>query len=176
MDDTPTTTTLAPPRVLPPGGGRAHWWAPDLHRVEKASGPDTNGRFALTEVTMAAGYASPYHVHHRDDEALYVLDGEVEVVLGGEHHRCAAGAYVCMPRGVPHGYWNRSDRPLRMLILMTPPGFERFFSEHAAADGTGPAPDGATLTREAAADVLLERFGIELLPSPAGVPGPPEWS
>lgn len=164
----------APPYHLAPGRGSTHWWAPGLHRVELATGNQTNGMFALTEVTAAARYTSPFHVHRRDDEAIYVLDGVVDLFVGDAVFAAGPGSFTFMPREIPHGYAVRSEAPARMQIIMSPPGFERFFGSYAASRDQ--RPDAPGLSREDAGVILARDFGIELVTPPAGYPPSLEWA
>ena len=70
----------------------------------RATAATTNGAFGLIENLMPPGFASPYHVHKNEDEAFYVLEGEVAFVCGGEWLTGGPGTYVFGPRGVPHGF------------------------------------------------------------------------
>jgi quercetin dioxygenase-like cupin family protein len=171
MSDQADATLRLAPVAYAPGQAPAHYWSPELHRQELATGDQTEGRFALTEATAQAGYASPFHVHHRDDEAIYVLGGTIDLYLGDEVHEGRAGAWFFMPRAIPHGYVVRPDGPARMLILMAPAGFERFFHAFGQATQAG-APPAPAIPREEAERILQEQYGIELLPAPDGYPTP----
>lgn len=159
------------PVAYGPGEAPALYWSRELLRHELATGEQTAGRFALTEATVDAGFASPFHVHHDDDEAIYVLDGTIDLYLGDDMHEGVAGSWFFMPRAVPHGYKVRDDGPARMLILMAPSGFERFFHDYGQPTDAGP-PTAPAISREDGDRVLREEYGIELLPSPKGYPTP----
>ena len=90
--------------------------------VLHATGEATDGRFCLMEqATMPPGLASPYHTHHNEDEAFYVLDGEVSVYVGDQVVRAQTGDFLWAPREVPHAFCVES--PLaRMLVVSTPGG------------------------------------------------------
>ncbi|MEV6011067.1 cupin domain-containing protein [Streptomyces sp. NPDC051976] len=90
---------------------------------------DTGGSLSCYEVKMPAGEGSVWHVHHGTDESFYVLDGEFEVKVGDEIHKAPAGTMVFGPRGVPHSFYNVSDRVSTMVCTMTPGGIELFFEE-----------------------------------------------
>lgn len=159
------------PVVYQPGEAPALYWSQELHRRELATGEQTGGRFALTEATVDAGYASPFHLHHNDDEAIYVLDGAIDLYLGEEVHEGEPGAWFFMPRGIPHGYTVREQGPARMLILMEPAGFEQFFHEYGQPAGDG-RPTAPVISREEGEQILRAEYGIELLPAPEGYPTP----
>jgi quercetin dioxygenase-like cupin family protein len=127
----------------------------------RATAATTNGAFGLIENTLPAGFASPYHVHKNEDEAFYVLEGQVAFVCGGEWLTAGPGAYVFGPRTVPHGFKVLGESPARMLLLCAPGGFEQFvldLGEPEPAPGASPsAPDMGMLMSAAA------RFDIEIL-------------
>jgi len=137
--------------VLQPGDGQAIWFL-DGRLTIKASGESTGGGFSLTEVTIPPRFGPPMHVHHREDESFYILEGELTVKCGDETFSATAGTFVTLPRDVPHGFVVESNTPVRMLNLMTPGGGEGFFVEAgrpALADGLPPAgpPDIERLKR-----------------------------
>lgn len=115
------------PHVVP-REGPAIWFLGTLTFV-KATSETTNGAFALIEQLIPAGFASPYHVHHAEDEAFYVLEGEVTFVCDGQRWKTGAGAYVFGPREIPHGFRIEGTTPARILVLAAPAGFESFVME-----------------------------------------------
>jgi len=127
----------------------------------RATAATTNGAFGLIENLMPPGFASPYHVHKNEDEAFYVLEGEVAFVCGGEWLTGGSGTYVFGPRGVPHGFKVVGESAARILLLCAPGGFEQFvleLGEPEPAPGASPsAPDVGTLMAAAA------RFDIQIL-------------
>lgn len=149
-------TTAPPPRLLAPGEGERLDVLGDRQTV-KISGAETGGAFALIENVNPPGTGIPPHVHHREDEAFYVLEGRVEFTVEGEAHEVEAGAVVFLPRGTAHGFRVVGDRPARMLILLAPAGLEAYFRRLAALEGP-PEPDALA--------ALSEPFGIEFLPPP----------
>ena len=109
--------------------------------VVHASSQTTNSAFGLVEHLAAQpGFASPLHVHHRQDEAFYIIEGEAAFILDGKWQRAGAGAYVFGPRDIPHGFKIIGDKPARLLILAAPSGFERFVLELATPLNEPPAP------------------------------------
>ena len=125
-----------------------------------ADGEQTAGRLGLVDmVEVPAGHMPPLHVHHRQDEGFYVLDGDVTLHLPGRSVPCGPGDYLLAPRGVPHAY-EVGDRPARWLITSSPAGFERFVAAVAALEQADPE----RLTAVASA------FGIEILGPPGMLP------
>lgn len=111
-----------------PGEGKKLWVAEELMTFV-ISGEDTGGGYALTDSTVPPGGEAPPHIHHREDEAFWVLAGELEVVVGKETFGASAGSSVHLPRGVIHTYKNTGATPARFLTLMVPAGLERLFEE-----------------------------------------------
>jgi mannose-6-phosphate isomerase-like protein (cupin superfamily) len=90
----------------------------------------SEGTFALVEHPIGPRVlAAPLHTHEREDEYTYVLEGEVGVQVGDEVRVARPGDLVFKPRGVPHAFWNAGDAPARVLEIISPAGFERYFAE-----------------------------------------------
>jgi quercetin dioxygenase-like cupin family protein len=104
-----------------------------------AGGDETGGQYALVENTLPPDNGPPPHTHTREDEAFYVLAGEMTFTVGGREHLARAGTLLHAPRGVPHAYRNTGRTPARMLVWITPAGIERFF--HKVGE---PLPHSAT--------------------------------
>lgn len=102
--------------------GEARWWLGAL-AVIKATAAETGGHLTLIEVTDPPNCEAPLHVHHNEDEAFWVLNGEVTFEVGGATIHARTGDFVFGPRGVPHRY-TVGDSGSRMLFILTPGGFE----------------------------------------------------
>jgi mannose-6-phosphate isomerase-like protein (cupin superfamily) len=138
----------------------------------------TGEGFALVEHPIAPRtLAAPMHTHTHEDEFSYVLEGEVGVQIGDEVVYARPGELVCKPRGIPHAFWNRSDEPARLLEVISPAGFERYFAEIAPLlPPAVPEPDFAALAAVQARYgldmdtdsivTLCEREGLPLPPGP----------
>ena len=109
------------------GGGEARWWFGQLAEV-KATAADTGGLLTIIEVTCAPGFEAPLHVHHREDEAFWVLDGDVTLYVGEQTIEAGAGDYAFGPRDIPHRY-TVGEAGCRMLFICTPGGFEGLVKE-----------------------------------------------
>jgi mannose-6-phosphate isomerase-like protein (cupin superfamily) len=118
----------------------------------------TGEGFSLVEHPIAPRtLAAPMHVHRHEDEFSYVLEGEVGVQIGDDIHHARAGELVVKPRGIPHAFWNRTDEPARLLEIISPPGFERYFAELAPLlPPQREAPDLAGLAE------LQARYGLSM--------------
>jgi quercetin dioxygenase-like cupin family protein len=159
-----TNKTAADARFVGPGEGQGIWFLRN-HMTIKATAETTGGAFGLVESRMAPGFSPPLHIHRREDEAFYVLEGEMTMRCGERTFQASAGSFVFLPRDVPHTFVVEGDRPARMLTLLTPGGGEGFFVEGGRTpehDGLPPAapPDIALLKR------VGERFGAEIVGPP----------
>jgi mannose-6-phosphate isomerase-like protein (cupin superfamily) len=126
-------------------------------------GDDTAQGFSLVEHPMSArALAAPLHRHTREDEYSYVLTGRMGALLGEEVVEAGPGDLVFKPRNQWHTFWNAGDEPARILEIIAPAGFERFFAELVDLGGVT-ATDPATL-----AD-LCGRYALEMAPD--SVPG-----
>jgi quercetin dioxygenase-like cupin family protein len=97
----------------------AYWFLNSLH-ILLAKSESTGGAYSLVHFTAPQGFASPYHLHHTEDEAFYVLDGEVAFICDGKKTVLGAGGSIFLPRGIPHGL--RSEKDSRLLIHVMPGG------------------------------------------------------
>ena len=115
----------------------------------KASHRSTCGALSVFETSIGGG--PPLHVHDREDECFYVLDGKLSIRCGGEAFDAAAGSFVFLPRGRPHRF-RAVGRPARLLLIAVPGGIEDYFREINAASGDDER------TR------IGERYGIRVVP------------
>jgi mannose-6-phosphate isomerase-like protein (cupin superfamily) len=117
----------------------------------------TGGRFALVEhEILPRALAAPVHTHQHEDEYSFVLEGRVGVRIGDEEGVAEPGDLVVKPRGVPHAFWNAGDEPARLLELISPGGFERYFEEMAPHLTGGGPPDVEALA------AIQNRYGLEM--------------
>lgn len=98
----------------------------------KAVGRDTGGHYGLVELTAPAGsLGPPPHIHESEEEALYVVEGELKVQIGERTLQASAGTFALVPRGTVHTFSNPAQRPARVLAIVSPAGFEKAFEEMA---------------------------------------------
>jgi len=103
----------------------------------KATAADTGGTFSLAVETTPPRGGFPLHVHHREDEVMFILEGEFEIESDGEISRVGPGTFVLLPRDVPNGYRNVGDGPGRFVHLTVPGGFEDVVRETSRALAEG---------------------------------------
>src|SRR5918911_1365510 len=119
--------------LVPPGEGDSVWLVGDLIEVKLAS-EDTGGAYGMVQETSPPQGGPPPHIHHNVDEALYVLEGEVEVLLGDVTTRASAGSLAYVPKGTLHTFKNVGPSPSRVMAIISPGGFEKFFLEAGGAE------------------------------------------
>lgn len=85
----------------------------------------TGNAFSLTEIIVAPQAGPPLHIHHDADEVLFVLEGTVDFVCDGERFRTGPGGFAALPKGVPHAFRNFENTPARMIVMLSPGGFEQ---------------------------------------------------
>ncbi len=133
----------------------------------KVTADDTRGAYAVVEAVQPPSYVTPYHIHRREHEALFVLEGELEVCIDGQVATLGPGDFLHAPPLVPHSLANSSDRNNRFLCFFSPAGFEEFV--RAAGSPASPSEPVTRPTPPANREAFLEvvhRFGQELAPPP----------
>jgi len=126
----------------PAGEGEMYIGPGDFYRF-LVTGEESGGRYFAMEAIVPPGGGPPPHTHRDEDETFYVLDGEVEFLLGDRTVIGHAGDFVSVPRGMLHRFYNASDKPARLILTFTPSGIEHFFREclERAESADQPAPD-----------------------------------
>ncbi|HEY8598812.1 MAG TPA: cupin domain-containing protein [Thermomicrobiales bacterium] len=158
-----TATLGANDHALASEMGEAIWFLGNLVTI-KTAGEQCGEALSVTEHLAPAGFGPPPHIHHMEDEVIYVLAGTIAGFVGEQSFRAGPGGYAFLPRGIPHGWRADDDMPARMLVITTPAGFERFVRESgepARALTLPTSPIGeAELARMGAA---AAKYGIEFL-------------
>jgi mannose-6-phosphate isomerase-like protein (cupin superfamily) len=146
--------------VLPPGGGDVVAFGMTI----KLRSEQTGGAFALLEGVMPGRTQGPgLHMHTREDETTYILEGALKFRIGEQTFTATAGSTVFKPKGIPHTFCNPFDEPARVLAIVTPGGFERFFEDQVEIMKT--MPQGARPDPEAL-QALAGKYGGVLLGPP----------
>ena len=148
--------------VRRPAQGRTVAVVGDVYRF-LATGEDTGGRYAMWEALVPPGGGPPPHVHSREEECFYVLEGEIMFMVNGQRMAATAGTFANMPVGTPHSFKNESGRPAKMILTVAPAGLEQMFFECGA-----PLAEGATtalLPTEEEIERMLAvapKYGVEI--------------
>ena len=142
----------------------AYWFLNTLH-ILLAKSQSTGGAYSLLHLTATPDFATPYHLHHEEDEAFYVLDGEFTFFSGKNKILLGPGGYIFLPRGLPHGFRSSSKGDARILIQVMPGtevGFIGMMLEMAvpAKDRVLRAPEAPDLPRLKA---ICEKNKIDIL-------------
>jgi quercetin dioxygenase-like cupin family protein len=147
------------PFVREPAAGRTLNVLGVTH-IYKAMAADTAGAISIWEDIVPPGAGAPPHVHAREDEAFYVLNGEIQVEIEGDApRRVGPGGFFYGPRHRRHGYRNVADQPARMLVLCTPSvGLDQMFAELDAAGAAG-MPGIETVA------TITAKYGVTLDPA-----------
>jgi quercetin dioxygenase-like cupin family protein len=153
-----TVTTALRPYVLAKDGGKLvnHFGGP---LIFKATAPQTNGAVGVIEQVAPPGGGTPLHIHSREDESLYVLEGRLTVLIDGKESVVGPGSYVFLPRGIAHAWCNERPEPARFIAVFTPGGFESFYNDIAVFED---ATEGIRPGREWIAQCLTG-YGVEIV-------------
>jgi mannose-6-phosphate isomerase-like protein (cupin superfamily) len=149
--------TATAPRIISPHEG-VEGFLGSIGVRFMIDGDDAEKRFSLVEHPMSPrALAAPLHLHTREDEYSFVLEGRMGALLGDDVVEAGPGDLVFKPRNQWHTFWNAGDEPCRILEIISPAGFERFFQE---LDAMG----GALHADPAALAELNARYGLEMRP------------
>src|SRR5262245_29665215 len=155
-------TTIAGVKLVGPADGQ-HGFLGSIGVRFMIDGDEAAERFSLVEHPMSPrALAAPLHLHTREDEYSFVLEGRMGALLGDEVVEAGPGDLVFKPRNQWHTFWNAGDEPCRILEIISPAGFERFFQELSDLGGV-------LVAAPEAVDALCVRYGLELRPET--VPG-----
>ena len=127
----------------------------------KATKEDTGGAYSLLEA-MITGEGPPQHIHKTEEEAFYILEGEVNIKIGEQTIRGTVGSFVLIPRGTVHTFWNAGPTPSKLLGIFSPPGFEQFFVEVVGDEEI----DTATFVERAM--TVAQKYNVEIVGPPLG--------
>jgi mannose-6-phosphate isomerase-like protein (cupin superfamily) len=142
--------------------GQTLRWGPTGKVRILAGAGSTDRSFSVVECIEPPGSGAPLHIHHAEAEAFFILDGTVELTCGAEKLTARSGDFVYTPKDVAHKFTVVGDRPARLLMMFSRPGFEMFFAEGGSPMDQPPAgpPDVAKFKH------LVEKYGMELLEVP----------
>ena len=151
--------------VLQSGEGESYWVLGDLYTF-KAVSEETEGKYALMELVIYPQDGTPPHIHSREAEAFYILEGKLEFQLDDRTVIATPGTFLHSPAGQLHRFTNTSSMPAKMLCWATPAGVERFFAEIGTK-----VEDSLTRPPVTPADIdkvmaIAPKYGITILPPP----------
>jgi mannose-6-phosphate isomerase-like protein (cupin superfamily) len=144
------------PLVVEPGQGRPISPIGGDRTFYKAIGAQTGGAFAMLEQTVPPGHGPRRHVHRREEESFYILEGRFGFEVGDHTFEVGPGAFVLGPRDIPHRFWNAGSTDGRFLLIITPAGLEPFFEEFSRVLAEAPGD----LARQAE---VAARYGLEFV-------------
>ncbi len=127
-----------------------------------ASSEDTGGASSLVELKEMPGYKTNLHRHNNTDEAFYVLEGILTVKIEGKTTEYAAGSYIFIPRGTPHAQGNLGKVPVKVLLTMTPGGFEQSFKDRVELFKTV-KPDSLDFRKKREENRIKGNYDVERL-------------
>jgi mannose-6-phosphate isomerase-like protein (cupin superfamily) len=136
------------------------WWQGSLMTI-KARAADTGGALGLVEGTFYEGFGPPLHVHHREDEGMLVLEGEIRFRQGMEDFIAGPDTLVWVPREVPHAFRVQSPSA-RALVIVSPGGLEQMFAEGGVPVSEAAEPPTQEYDPDAAR-ALAEKFGFDVI-------------
>ena len=131
----------------------------------KLAAPQAEERFALVEALAFRATEPPLHIHHREDEAWYILNGKMTFYVGDQSLEATAGCFVFAPRGVPHTFVVDVE-PTRVLVFASPAGFEHFALELGTRAGSDDPPPSLAMPTPEVLGPVAERYGVEVVGPP----------
>lgn len=124
----------------------------------KVTGEDTQGTYSLIEMIVEPQSQVPMHMHTKEDEGLYVIDGELSVNHGQATETISSGFHIFLPKGIPHSYKNIGKKQCRILLFYTPAGFESFLKEIGTEDLANKKEKGVDEMQG-----IAKRYGVEII-------------
>ena len=159
------------PFVLGAGEGAAFWTLGGRFTL-KFDGDASDGRVSMLEALAWRTAEPPLHIHHREDEAWYILEGQLTFYVADEAHLAGPGTLVYAPMGIAHTF-TVDVEPSRVLVLATPAGFEHFALELGTpATSDEPPAEGLGVPEPEILGPVAERYGIEVIGPPRRVSHP----
>ena len=145
-----------------------------LGTTYKVLGGSVSGSAAVVEHTLEAkSLGAPMHMHTRENEISYVLEGELSVIQNGEVQTAGPGQYIVKPKEIFHTFWNAGDQRIRFIEIISPGNFENYFAEVAPFLLPGKPPQFDKLAETAvkygliidpgAAEAIVKKYGLKAL-------------
>lgn len=137
----------------------------DIYRF-LATSEETGGRYSMFEAIVLPGGGPPPHIHRKEDETFYILEGEITFQIGGERRVAGPGTFVHMPIGNLHAFKNETDQPVKMLVSFVPAGLEEMFFQVGKDLADGEVPEKPSPQEVDRLLKIAGRYGIEYHLSP----------
>lgn len=154
-------TMTHPPTLRKPDEGRTIAVVGDLYRF-LATGEETDGKYAMWEAIVPPGGGPPPHVHSREEESFFILDGEITFTVGEERIVATAGTFANMPVGSLHSFKNATDKSARMIISVAPASLEKMFFEVGVPVRLGETPPPPTKAEIEKLLAVAPNYGVEI--------------
>jgi len=147
--------------VLETGRGQSFWLMGDFFAI-KTTAEQTGGAYSITEIESFPGNGPPPHIHHKEDECFYIVEGAFSVIMGDRAFDVADGDFVRIPKGTSHTYRNVGAIPGKILVILSPGGLERLWAELGQPGSLNQTPqkdDPSVLNRLLS---LAPQYGLEI--------------
>lgn len=154
IEDDMNNFKQSPLVVLPDGGERLS--IPGSEFAHKVKSTDTNNVFSVIQIITQPGKGVDLHVHEKEDELVYLLQGEIEVTLGDQTMLAVPGVTALLPRGIAHGFTNVGDTPSILIDTILPGRFDNYFVELSELYKAGEPTEHEI-------DALSEKYSIRYL-------------
>lgn len=158
------------PVHVAPGSGQSVWSLGGRFTV-KLDDDGSQGRFSVVEALAMRSTEPPLHVHHREDEAWYVLDGHMTFYVGDDAFAAPSGCFVMAPQGLPHTF-TVDVEPTRVLVFAAPSGFEHFAMDLGSPATSDVMPTDLQMPGPDILGPVAERYGIEVIGPPRRISHP----
>ena len=149
------------PTLRKPHEGRTIAVVGDIYRF-LATGEETGGKYAMWEAIVPPGGGPPPHVHSREEESFYILEGEITFTVGNETIIATAGTFANMPVGSLHSFKNANDKTARMIISVAPAGLEKMFLEVGVPVKLGETPPPPSKAEIEKLLTVAPSYGVEI--------------
>ncbi len=143
-------------------------WMGELAIIH-ATGKETKGKFCMIELFATKQGSPPWHIHHREDEGFYIIEGELTIHVGADTYHAKAGDFLVAPKNIPHTYVVESKGHARILMICWPSGFEDLVRALSSPTQSmlPPEPESAEVDFEKIANLAFQ-YGVEIIDPPTG--------